>query len=155
MGHASAIALGLALNKPGRDVYCVDGDGAMAMHLGNVLTAGITAASNFKHVVVNNNAHESVGAQPTGMGTVDVPAIARGAGYTWAETVSPQAPEDARFDDGVGTQELRSKLAELKSVEGPALLEIRTRTGARTDLGRPTSTPMDNKAALMGFFRQN
>ena len=154
MGHASAIALGIALSQPSRDVYCIDGDGAMAMHLGNVLTAGITAPANFKHVVVNNNAHESVGAQPTGMGGVDVPAIALGSGYRWAESVAPAAPEDARFDDGVGEQELRSKLAALKSAEGPALLEIRTRTGARTDLGRPTSTPADNKAALMGFLRR-
>lgn len=61
MGHASQIVLGIALTKRECDVYCVDGDGAMIMHLGGMAIIGDKGPLNFKHILINNGAHDSVG----------------------------------------------------------------------------------------------
>ena len=118
MGHASQIALGIALQKPQRSIYCLDGDGALLMHMGSLAITGSLKPRNFKHIVLNNGAHDSVGGQPTVGLTIDVLAIARAAGYTnvfLAET----------------RQELDFTLLGLKQSVGPSLLEIRVRRGAR------------------------
>ena len=139
MGHASQIALGIALQKPQRSIYCLDGDGALLMHLGSLAITGSLKPRNFKHIVLNNGAHDSVGGQPTVGLDIDVLGIARAAGYTnvfLAET----------------RQELDSTLLGLKQSVGPSLLEIRVRRGARKNLGRPTTTPIQNKQAFMDFL---
>ena len=142
MGHASAIALGIATGKPSRQVVCFDGDGAVLMQMGNLASVGMSGAANFKHVVNNNLVHDSVGAQPTGAEAIDIPAIAKACGYTWSASVS--SPE-----------EVSSKFAELLAHnEGPGLLEIRTKPGARSDLGRPTTTPIENKESFMKFLSE-
>ena len=136
MGHCSAIALGVALANPDRDVVSVDGDGAAIMHLGSMVSNGNAGAKNLKHVLINNGIHDSVGGQPTGAGNVDFPAIALASGYKSATSVADMD----HIDDALET---------LKATEGPALLEIRVLPGARADLGRPTTTPIQNKEAFM------
>jgi phosphonopyruvate decarboxylase len=140
MGHASQIALGVALEKSDRPVYCLDGDGAVLMHMGGLATIGDLAPANYKHVVLNNGAHDSVGGQPTVAFRIDLGAIARSVGYrkTWLAT-----------NEG----ELAKALAELAATSGPALLEVRVKKGARKDLGRPTMTPQDLKAAFSAFLK--
>lgn len=135
MGHASAIALGVALGRPDRCVVCLDGDGAMLMHLGSVAVAGQVAPSSFAHVLVNNGAHDSVGGQPTVAFGVDLTAVARACGYRTLGTV--------RTRDEIGPA-----AAQLFDPPGPALLEIRVGRGARADLGRPTIDPADARAAF-------
>ncbi|MGZ3422450.1 MAG: phosphonopyruvate decarboxylase [Polyangiales bacterium] len=132
MGHASQIALGIALAKPNEKVYCLDGDGAVIMHMGGLSTIGTLAPKNYKHVVLNNGAHDSVGGQPTVGFDIDFGSIARACGYKHVFQATTR-------------QELETKLAELANVEGPALLEVRVKTGARADLGRPTATPRESK----------
>ena len=139
MGHASQIALGIALAKPQKNVYCVDGDGAMLMHLGGLAIIGQQAPTNFKHIVLNNCAHDSVGGQPTAGDMVDFPAIAQASGY--------KAVYHAKTED-----ELRTKTEALIQSAGPAFLEIRVNMGARKELGRPQSTPIENKEAFMRFL---
>ena len=142
MGHASAIALGIAEAKPSKSVFCFDGDGATIMQMGNMATVGMSGAKNFKHVINNNLAHDSVGAQPTGAEVLDLPAVARALGYTWSAYADTEA-------------EVNEKFAELQAhADGPGLLEIRVRPGARDDLGRPTSSPVENKEAFMEFLKQ-
>lgn len=136
MGHASSIAFGVASRTPARSVYCFDGDGALLMHLGSLGVLGQSAPANFKHIVLNNGAHDSVGGQPTVGFSIDMGGIARSCGYRFFRQV--REPE-----------ELKTGLSELKSVEGPAMLEILVRKGSRKDLGRPTSTPLQNKEAFM------
>jgi len=138
MGHASQIALGIALQKPGRPVYCLDGDGALLMHMGALAITGALKPRNFKHIIVNNGAHDSVGGQPTVAFDVDVPGIAHASGY---ESVFCAQTK----------QELQSRLAELQRSSGPSLLEVRVRCGARKDIGRPVTTPSQNKNAFMDF----
>lgn len=137
MGHASQIALGVALRQPRRPVFCLDGDGAVIMHMGGLTTIGQLGPKNFKHVVLNNGAHDSVGGQPTVAFQIDLPAIARACGYRDAFVATDAA-------------ELEAALAKLAQAEGPALLEIRVKKGARKDLGRPTMSPQDLKKAFRG-----
>jgi len=140
MGHSSSIALGIALQKPDRQVYCLDGDGALIMHMGALSSVGQQQPKNFKHIVFNNFAHDSVGGQPTAADVISIPEIARHNGYT---TVLAAETEE----------EIRTGMIQLKEVEGPALLEIRVNRGARKDLGRPTRTPLENKADFMGHVK--
>jgi phosphonopyruvate decarboxylase len=140
MGHASQIAMGVAIAKPNRLVYCLDGDGAVLMHLGSLAISGTSACVNFRHVLVNNGAHDSVGGQPTTGFKVDLPAVAKACGYRWTRSVS--APAD-----------IPGALQELKAASGPALLEIRVNKGARADLGRPTTTTHDNKRDFMAYLQ--
>ncbi len=140
MGHASQIALGVALHQPDRSVYCLDGDGALLMHMGALPITGVLSPGNFKHIVLNNGAHDSVGGQPTVGLDIDILAIARACSYRMV--VQAQTP-----------QELQSGLRELSRSKGPGLLEIRIRCGARKDLGRPATTPVENKRAFMDFIQ--
>ena len=136
MGHASSIALGIALRKKDRKVVCLDGDGALLMHTGALTTVGGSKADNFIHFIFNNGAHESVGAQPTrGLG-IDIPSIAIASGYRQAVTASSES-------------EIRDAVRMASENEGPTLIELRVAIDSRENLGRPTTTPIDNKKALM------
>lgn len=136
MGHTSSIALGVALGNPERRVVCLDGDGSALMHLGAMAIIGDLKPKNMIHVLLNNAAHESVGGQPTVAGRMDFEAIARACGYR----------DYLRADDAAGVAEAWAKL---RAQPGPALLEIDISVGSRADLGRPTSTPEENKLAFM------
>ncbi|KMS72076.1 phosphoenolpyruvate decarboxylase [Streptomyces viridochromogenes] len=136
MGHASSIALGIALHEPQREVWCLDGDGSLLMHLGALPVVAQHAPRTFFHVVFNNGVHDSVGGQPTSIDQVNVPALARSCGYRHATGVSSLAA-------------LPAGVAELREATGPALLEIRVRPGSRADLGRPRATPAESRTATM------
>lgn len=140
MGHASQIALGIALEKPERRVYCFDGDGAVLMHMGSMAVVASLVPKNYVHVVFNNGAHDSVGGQPTVALSMDLPGVARACGYAYSFSVSD-------LDD------LQEALKKIRGLEGPVLLEIKVRKGARKDLGRPTTTPEENKGAFMEFLK--
>ena len=81
MGHASSVALGIALEKPDRHVVALDGDSAAMMHMGALTMVSVVDAPNFLHVVLNNGAHESVGGQPSAGHHVDFTSIAEACGY--------------------------------------------------------------------------
>ena len=144
MGHASQIALGIALAKTDRRVWCFDGDGATIMHMGSMAIVAQKAPRNYIHVVFNNGAHDSVGGQPTVGLHIDLPAIAQAVGYKVVCSVSTK-------------EELENKLSTLNSqlstLGGPVLLEVKVKKGNRKDLGRPTTTPVQNKEALMSFLK--
>ena len=81
MGHASQIALGIALEKKDRKVWCFDGDGATIMHMGSMAIVASKSPNNYVHVVFNNGAHDSVGGQPTVGLKINIPAVAEAVGY--------------------------------------------------------------------------
>lgn len=139
MGHSSSIALGIAMNKPDTRVWCIDGDGAALMHLGAMALIGANRPKNLIHMVMNNAAHETVGGMPTVAGQVDLVEVARACGY----------PHALRVHD---RECLVRALKEAKSAEDLTFLEVCTGIGSRADLGRPTTTPMENKAALMKYI---
>ncbi|TDJ20095.1 MAG: phosphonopyruvate decarboxylase [Gammaproteobacteria bacterium] len=139
MGHASQIAMGIALAKPDRQVFCLDGDGAMLMHMGGAAIVGAAGVANFKHVILNNGAHDSVGGMATVGLRVSFTEIVKACGYTEAWRVERR-------------EDLAGKVEQLRTVRGPAMLEVMVRKGARADLGRPTTTPIENKTAFTGFL---
>lgn len=141
MGHASQIALGIALEKKDRKVWCFDGDGATIMHMGSMAIVASKKPGNYVHVVFNNGAHDSVGGQPTVGLNIDLPAIAKAAGYNAVYSVSTK-------------DELQNILSTLSGMTGPVLLEVKVKKGNRKDLGRPTTTPIQNKEALMAFLKK-
>ena len=136
MGHTSSIAMGVADAQPDRRVVCLDGDGSALMHMGALGIVGQSNLANLTHVVLNNGAHDSVGGQPTVGHDIDMPKIAIACGYRDAVTVSE--PED-----------LDRALARLLAADGPVFIEVKVNKGARPDLGRPKSTPVENRDQLM------
>ena len=139
MGHASQIALGIAMEKTDRKIWCFDGDGATIMHMGSLAIVASKVPKNYIHVVFNNGAHDSVGGQPTVGLKVDLPAIAKSVGYKAAYSCETK-------------EYLQELLTKIKNQEGPILLEVKVKKGNRKDLGRPTTTPIQNKEALMSFL---
>jgi len=141
MGHSPSIALGIAMEKRDRQVFDIEGDGSFIMHMGSSVTIGSIKPKNFKQIVINNGVHDSVGAQPSGAFTIDIRAVAKACGYHsvfYAETA----------------EQIRDNIAKLRKVEGPALMEIRVRPGARKDLGRPTGSFQQSKEQFMQFLQK-
>jgi phosphonopyruvate decarboxylase len=145
MGHASQIALGIALAKQDRRVWCFDGDGAVIMHMGSMAIVANNALQNFVHVVFNNGAHDSVGGQPTVGLKIDLPSVAKAVGYKSVYSVDSKAALE---------NQLSVLNSQLSTLGGPILLEIRVKKGNRKDLGRPSTTPIQNKEALMNFLKK-
>ena len=145
MGHASQIALGIAMAKKDRKVWCFDGDGAAIMHMGSMAIVANKAPKNYVHVVFNNGAHDSVGGQPTVGLKIDLTAVAKAVGYKAAISVSSKEELE---------KELSTLNSQLSTLGGPFLLEVQVKKGNRKDLGRPTTTPIQNKEALMDFLRK-
>lgn len=81
MGHASSVALGVALEKPHRQVVCFDGDGALLMHMGAMPIIGTSGTTNLVHIVLNNGSHESAGGFPTAVNSISLKHLGLGSGY--------------------------------------------------------------------------
>ena len=141
MGHSSSIALGIALEKPDRNVYCFDGDGALLMHQGALSVNATKELPNFKHIIFNNEAHDSVGSQPTAMYKENVSKVALDCGYEKSYSVETK-------------EELIKILPEFISDNCTSLLEIKVKCGARKDLGRPKEKPQENKKLFMENLNQ-
>lgn len=141
MGHASQIALAIAMRRPELPVWCLDGDGAALMHLGALAIIAQFSPSNFYHVVLNNGVHESVGGQATAAFHADLSAIAKAAGYAFT----------ARTENAA---ELADWRLQLERVTGPGFLDLRIRPGHRQGLGRPHEAPVDSADSLKEFLNQ-
>ena len=161
MGHASMIALGIAKAQPNRKVYCLDGDGASIMQMGNMAIVGQLGCGNLTHIVFNNAAHDSVGGQPTVGGEIDFEKIAEELGYNVL-----QSPQDQYVNpEGIGVEEVASGMSWLITMEEqanqhkseyidelprkPNFILFKVAKGARKDLGRPKEPPQVNKALYM------
>lgn len=140
MGHASMIAFGIAQEKPEKKVICIDGDGAVLMHMGALAFIASHAPANYVHIVLNNQAHESVGAMPTDCGQTDFAALARAAGYVHAERISDEA----------GLTRVQEGLTQGK---GPIFYEIMVSLDSRADLSRPAETAKENRDGFMGNIK--
>ena len=139
MGHCSSIALGIALAKPQRNVICIDGDGAMIMHLGSLTSIASLQPKNFHHILINNEVHESVGGQETAAKNIDLSYVVKSMGIK-------------NMYKAQSTDELIKRLNHFLSSNGPSFLEVKVRPGSRDDLGRPTITPVENKKNFMAFL---
>ncbi|MBX9605024.1 MAG: phosphonopyruvate decarboxylase, partial [Gammaproteobacteria bacterium] len=135
MGCASSLGLGLALARPDLRVVVVDGDGAALMRMGNLATVGAYNPPNLVHVVLDNEAHDSTGAQATVTACTDFASVAAACGYARV----------LRSDD---VRELQDLLA-APSAAGASFAHVKIATGARDDLPRPKITPPEVRARLM------
>lgn len=140
MGHCSSIALGVAINKPKEKIWCIDGDGAALMHMGAMAVIGSVKPDNLVHIVLNNGAHETVGGMPTVAGDINFCEIAKACGYEKVLKVT-----DATQLDGA--------LREAKNSEILTFVEVLCSIASRADLGRPTTTAIENKIAFMKTVR--
>ena len=136
MGHLSQIAQGVALTNKNKPIYAFDGDGAALMHMGAMATIGKISSSNLNHFVFNNYAHDSVGGQPTVSSSCDLLKIADACGYKLTLSARNEA-------------ELEAAIEKIKETEGPTFLEVIVKKGSRSDLGRPKSSPSENKKSFM------
>lgn len=142
MGHSLMIAQGIALARPELMVWCIDGDGSMLMHMGSVAVAGLAGCSNLRHILINNGAHESVGGMPTAAANnkVKLTQIAKACGYAVAVSINTASNFEQQCEA-------------LDSFEGPAFIEIMTNLEVRADLGRPTTSPIENREVFMKYIR--
>lgn len=141
MGHGSSIALGIAAAQPERKIWCIDGDGAALMHMGAMAVIGDISPENMIHIVINNEAHETVGGQPTAAGTADFTAAAKACGYPSAVCVDT-------------LEELSIELEKAKNSRQLCFIEVKCAIGSREDLGRPTLTAMENKNNFMQYLAE-
>lgn len=141
MGHSSSIALGIALNKPEQRIWCIDGDGAVLMHMGSMAVLGANAPKNVIHIVINNGAHETVGGMPTVAADIDLVAVAKGCGYPNAVSADSFEALDRELEAAKARNEL-------------SLIEVKCSIGARDDLGRPTTTALENKQNFMAYLKE-
>lgn len=141
MGHSSQIALGIAQGKPNKKVYCIDGDGAMIMHMGAMAVIGSEAPANLRHILINNGCHESVGGQLTAGYKIDFVSIAKSCGYKNALRATTK-------------EEVGEKLSSIQNIDGPSFLEILVTKGSVKGLGRPNTSPSENKRMFMEFLRK-
>lgn len=140
MGHSSSIALGVAINKPNQKIWCIDGDGAMLMHMGSMAVIGANKPRNLVHIVINNGAHETVGGMPTVASQIDIVAISKACGYPYSVSVDSFENLDRELEAVNDRNEL-------------SLIEVKCSIGAREDLGRPTTTAIENKNNFMDYLK--
>lgn len=141
MGYSSSIALGIALVNSEKRVFCLDGDGAFIMHMGSISNIGYLFPQNYFHILFNNGSHESVGGQPTLGFQLDIPAIAKACGYRAAFSLTTE-------------DEIKDILQQTTTMKGPILIELKVKVASRDDLGRPTTTPLENKFHFMEFLKK-
>lgn len=139
MGHSSSIALGIAAQKPDTRIWCVDGDGAVLMHMGAMAVVGVQKPKNLIHVVINNGAHETVGGMATAAAKIDLSEVAKACGYPYAVRVE-------------NLEELDEELSAAKARGELSMIEVSCSIGAREDLGRPTTTARENKERFMEYL---
>lgn len=141
MGHASSIACAIAAQKPETKIWCVDGDGALIMHMGAMAVVGRLQPDNLVHILINNEAHETVGGLPTAADSVSLSEIAKACGYQ----VIPKVEEET---------ELLEALKKCRDSRKLTFLEVDCALGARADLGRPTTSARENKEQFMQYLKQ-
>lgn len=140
MGHASMIAMGIAREKTDRRVFCLDGDGAVIMHMGSLAVSGTSGLKNMVHVLIDNGAHETVGGLPTVGTKIDYVMLAKACGY-------------GKILEADTKENLIAALKEIEDVKESVFLIIKADISSRADLGRPTTTPIENKEAFMEFLK--
>lgn len=142
MGHSSSIALGIALSKPNKKIWCIDGDGAVLMHMGALAVIGANRPKNMVHIVINNSAHETVGGMPTVAGTLDLVKTAFACGYQYVVSVENADTLDEVLEIARAKNEL-------------TFIEVKCALGSRANLGRPTTSTHENKEEFMKFLEED
>lgn len=139
MGHASMIAYGMAQADRSKQIVCIDGDGAVMMHMGALAFIAKQSPSNLLHIVINNAAHESVGSMPTGFSGGTYSQIAASCGYKNTYVAKTETALRSAVKDALKRNEL-------------SLIEVMVSLEARSDLGRPKESARENRLAFMRSY---
>lgn len=141
MGKASSVGLGAALARPSQKVIVLDGDGSLVMNLGTLVTIGQVQPANLVHVVFADGVYTTVGGAPVpGAGHIDLPGMARAAGY----------PAAAEFD---GIEAFTHALPSLLALQGPVFCSLKIEHWrGLADFGPMTQQVMDQR--LLGAARK-
>lgn len=139
MGHASMIAYGMAQADENRRIVCIDGDGAVMMHMGALAFLAKQSPKNFLHIVINNAAHESVGAMPTGYSGQTYSEVAKACGYKNTYTVKT-------------SDELEMALLVVKGKKELSMIEVMVSLDSRAELGRPKESARENRVNFMETY---
>ena len=123
MGHASMVSLGYSINSK-KQIICLDGDGSMLMHLGSLRTFGNLGNSNLKHILLNNNSHESVGGQTTTAGEINFKNLVKSLGYKKYFKISEN-------------KKIKLTIKKFLNSKGPSFLEVLISNGTLNNLSRP------------------
>jgi len=141
MGCAAAISLGIAIKKPKKKIFVFDGDGSIIMQMGSLATIGHYKPKNFNHIVFDNCAHDSTGGQTTVSKTVDFKKVANACGYKNVKNVEKK-------------KDLKKAIQNISSIKGPNMIIVNVKKGSRKNLGRPTTTPKENKDSFMQHIKE-
>ena len=139
MGHASSIAIGIAKSKPLSKVLCLDGDGALIMHMGILPYLG--RQKNIIHLLLNNESHDSVGGQPTISSEINLVNIAKQCNFDFVYKVN----------DLISLEKQLQQVFKFNNKS--AFIEINCKKGYRNNLGRPKTSPLENKIDFIKFLK--
>jgi phosphonopyruvate decarboxylase len=123
MGHTSSLALGYSINSKDK-IICLDGDGALMMHMGSIANIGTFSKKNFIHILLNNGTHESVGGQTTNSFTINFEKLTQSVNYKSYHSIKSE-------------KDLEKKLPKLIKKDGPSFCEIFIQNKSIKNLGRP------------------
>lgn len=141
MGSCISFSLGLALKAPKNRVFCIDGDAAVLMRMGNLVSVGQFLPPNLIHIVLDNEVNDSTGGQTTPSRNVALAAIAKSCGYSAVFSTDQ-------------LQELSEIFSNLQSNLGPVFIHFRIKKGSPPELGRPDVKPYEVKERMMSFLRE-
>lgn len=136
MGCASGIGFGVSMQVKSK-VFVIDGDGAIFMRMGTLATIGNYAPANFIHIIIDNGSYESTGEQPTVSSTLNWKQLLSSVGYK---------------DISIIKTKLQLQKLKFTDKKGPIGVVIYSKPGSRQNLGRPTSSPLENKNEFMRFI---
>lgn len=139
MGCASSIGLGIALQKPQKRIIVFDGDGAAIMQMGAFSTIGKYSPTNFVHIIIDNEAHESTGSQPTNSSIIKFEDLAIASNYRWSIKIETK-------------EQLLDSLDNIKNRDGPILILIKTKLHSALNLKRPDKLPKEYKEEFMKYL---
>jgi len=138
MGCASSMGMGLALARPDLKVVVIDGDGAALMRMGNFATLGAYGGDNLYHIVLDNEAHDSTGAQSTVSAGVSFASIAQACGYG--------------FSVAGDTIDVVDNVLRDTAHRGPKFAHLKIATGTIENLPRPKASPPEVLRRLMAHI---
>ena len=142
MGCASSIALGfLRASKHLKQVICIDGDGSVLMHMGSLFKS--SQQKGFIHIVINNDAHDSVGGQPTNAFDIDFEKLGYSIGYNKCYSTKEQNDFENMFKTA------------LNDYNSSHFIEVKVKKGNRSNLGRPKEKPIENKKYFIERWSNN
>eukprot|EP00826_Nyctotherus_ovalis_P040294 TRINITY_DN395_c0_g6_i1.p3 TRINITY_DN395_c0_g6~~TRINITY_DN395_c0_g6_i1.p3 ORF type:complete len:117 (-),score=48.08 TRINITY_DN395_c0_g6_i1:171-521(-) len=108
-------------------------------YMGSIAVIGGQRIKNIVHVVLNNEAHESVGGQPTVGSKISFEKLAKACGYGQAFTVKTK-------------EEIAEAVKKCTNENGPSMIEVKCCMRTRGNLGRPKQSPKENKKEFMEFL---